>query len=66
MEISTSKDFSDATAHSIDLEVEALVKKSEERTLALLQEKRTQLDALANALVDHETVTTEEIQQLIA
>lgn len=66
MEIATSKDFSDATAHSIDLEVEALVKRSEERTLAILQEKRSQLDALANALVDHETVTTEEIQQLIA
>ena len=65
MEIATSKDFSDATAHSIDLEVEALVKKSEERTLALLQEKRAQLDALADALVDHETVTAEEIEQLI-
>ncbi|MBA57278.1 MAG: cell division protein FtsH [Pseudomonadales bacterium] len=65
MEIATSKDFSDVTAHTIDLEVEALVKKSEQRTLALLNEKRTQLDALANALVDHETVTAEEIQQLI-
>ncbi|RLT98102.1 ATP-dependent zinc metalloprotease FtsH [Ketobacter sp.] len=65
MEIAAPKDFSDATAHSIDLEVEALVKKSEERTLNLLRDKRAQLDALAAALMDHETVSAEEIERLI-
>ena len=65
MEIASTKDFSDVTAHTIDLEVEALVKKSEERTLSLLLDKRDQLDALANALVDHETISADEIQQLV-
>lgn len=65
MEIATSKNFSDSTAHSIDLEVEELVKKSEQRTLQLLMEKRRQLDQLAAALVDHETLATEEITRLV-
>jgi len=65
MEIASTKDFSDATAHTIDLEVEALVKRSEQRTEKMLQEKRRQLDALADALVDHETLSAEEVRQLM-
>ncbi|MCP5019482.1 MAG: ATP-dependent zinc metalloprotease FtsH [Ketobacter sp.] len=65
MEIATSHDFSDTTAHTIDLEVEALVKKSEQRTEQLLKEKRRQLDTLAEALIAHETLGADEIQALL-
>lgn len=65
MEMATSKDFSDVTAHTIDLEVESLIKKSEERTLQILRDKRRDLDALAEALMANETVSAEEIRQLI-
>ena len=63
--MATSKDFSDVTAHTIDLEVESLIKKSEERTLQILRDKRRDLDALAEALMANETVSAEEIRQLI-
>lgn len=65
MEIASSKDFSDVTAHTIDLEVEALIKKSEQRALQLLSDRRPQLDALAKALLASETITADEIKQLI-
>jgi len=65
MEMTMSKDFSDATAHAIDEEVEALVKKSELRALQLLQEKRAVLESLATALLQNETLSAEEIEKLI-
>ncbi|MDY6918779.1 MAG: ATP-dependent zinc metalloprotease FtsH [Pseudomonadota bacterium] len=65
MEMAISREFSDVTAHAIDLEVEALVKRSEQRAEKVLQQKRRQLDALAEALVAHETLSADEIKALV-
>ncbi len=66
MEMATAKEFSDATAHTIDEEVAKLIKKSEHRSQTLLSEKRVQLDALAQALISQETLSIDEIRQLLA
>jgi cell division protease FtsH len=65
MEMATNKEFSDATAHTIDMEVESLVRRSEERTLNLLKEKRVDLDKLAHALVANETLSVDEVNALL-
>ena len=59
------KDFSDETAHAIDMEVESLVKTAEQKTINLLQAHREQLDTLANELLRHETLGADEVQALL-
>ncbi len=49
-------EFSERTAQSIDEEVRRLLNESEQRVHVTLTEKRAQLDALAAALLEHETV----------
>jgi cell division protease FtsH len=65
MEMAQPKDFSDATARLIDEEVETLVKRSEARTLQTLQQHRADLDKLADELIAHETLSVEEVKQLL-
>ena len=65
MEMSMPKDFSDETAHAIDMEVESLVKTAEQKTINLLQAHREQLDTLANELLHHETLGADEVQALL-
>ena len=65
MEMSLPKNFSDQTAHAIDKEVEKLVKSTELSTLSLLQEHRHQLDKLATELVDHETLSAAQVNDLL-
>ena len=48
--------YSDATAELIDKEVEALVREAAQRAEAVLQANRTQLDKLAKALLEEETL----------
>lgn len=65
MEMSMPKDFSDETAHAIDVEVETLVKNTEQKTLALLQEHREHLDVLAASLIQNETLGADEVRALL-
>lgn len=65
MEMSMPQDFSDETAHAIDVEVERLVKQTEKNTLALLQNHREQLTILADKLVVSETLSAEEVRVLL-
>ncbi len=66
MEMAQPKDFSDATARLIDEEVEALVKRSESRTLDILQQNRQHLEKLAEELIAHETLTVDEVRGLLS
>jgi len=65
MEMTQPKDFSDQTAHLIDEEIRELVTRSDTETYQLLSNNRAQLDLLANALLDHETLEQEEIEHLL-
>ncbi|MDR1890568.1 MAG: ATP-dependent zinc metalloprotease FtsH [Puniceicoccales bacterium] len=55
-EISRSQNYSELTAQKIDSEVVALVEAGYRRAFKILQEKRTILDKLAEALLKYETV----------
>jgi cell division protease FtsH len=54
--ISQGRSYSDATAAEIDREVRALVEAAHKEALRILGEKRTQLDRLAEELLDSEVV----------
>jgi cell division protease FtsH len=48
--------WSDATREAVDAEVRRIVEESHDRVLRLLSEQRDKLDALALALLEHETL----------
>lgn len=65
-EIAQPRDFSEYTARIIDNEVGVLVRDIEKKIAALLAGHRPQLDALAEALLESETLESAEIQAIIA
>jgi cell division protease FtsH len=54
--LSQNRNYSEQTAARIDAEVSKLVQESYDETIRLLEENRDKLDALANALLEHEVV----------
>jgi cell division protease FtsH len=56
-----SKPFSEETAEAIDAEVHRIIRESHDEAKHLLTTYRKQLDALADALLDRETLNEEEI-----
>jgi cell division protease FtsH len=65
-ELLLRKDYSEHTAELIDEEVARLVRDNEQRTLDTLSRHRDQLDAIAAALQERETLTDKDIHQLLA
>lgn len=64
-EMAQPKDFSDYTAKVIDEEITRIVSEAEEKARNLLKENRNKLDAIAHALLVHETLTSDEIDRLV-
>ncbi len=64
-EISEQRDFSEETARLIDEEVRALITKMEKKAHDTLTPNRKKLDSLAQALMKHETLSNEEIDDLL-
>ena len=60
------RDYSDETARVIDEEVERILREQEERCRQTLREFRPGLDAVAAALLEHETIDGAEVKRLIA
>ncbi|HEY8519940.1 MAG TPA: ATP-dependent zinc metalloprotease FtsH [Gammaproteobacteria bacterium] len=56
--------FSEETARQIDAEVQKIVRECHEEARRLLTEHRRELDALAAALLERETLDEEEIRQV--
>ena len=63
-EISEQRDYSEAIAEQIDHEVRKLVDDSYKQALAILKKYRTELDAVANKLLEVETLTREEFEKI--
>jgi cell division protease FtsH len=57
--------LSEATQQTIDSEVRRLVAEGYETAKRILTEKRRQLDIIANALLEYETLTGEELKGLL-
>lgn len=60
-----SKSYSDDTARTFDIESQAILMKTEERVTKVLVEYRKGLDAIGDALVEHEEISGEEVSRLV-
>ena len=65
-DIASDRDFSDATAATIDDEVRLLVDEAYTRAKDVLVSNRSILDKIAAMLVEKETVDAEELQEILA
>jgi cell division protease FtsH len=61
-EMTQQRDFSEHTAQIIDDEISNLLKHIEQEIGTLLEQHRPQLESLANALLEKETLEAAEIQ----
>lgn len=64
--ITHERPYSDATAQEIDKEVEQLIKEAAKRAEAVLQQNRTVLDKLKDALLEKETLEEDEAAEIMA
>ena len=60
-----TRDYSDRTAHVIDEEIERILREQMDRCRETLREYRHGLDLVARALLEHETISGEEVNRLI-
>ncbi|HAL17647.1 MAG TPA: cell division protein FtsH [Anaerolineaceae bacterium] len=63
-EISEQRDYSEAVAEQIDREVRRLVSEAHDRAKAILSEHRDKLDAVAQKLLEVETLTKDEFEAI--
>ena len=63
-EMTQQRDFSEHTAQIIDNEISNLLKHIEQDITALLEQHRTQLESLARALLEKETLEADEIRAI--
>ena len=59
------KDYSEQTANMIDQEIRAIVDSELERSRKLLRENREKLESLAGALLEFETLDSEQVDILL-
>jgi len=64
-DMTSTRDFSEDTAATIDVEVSELVDVAYRRATKVLSDNRTVLDEMAKMLVERETIDTEDIQDLL-
>lgn len=63
-EISEQRDYSEAVAQQIDREVRKIVDDSYKQALDILKKYRTELDAVANKLLEVESLTRDEFEKI--
>lgn len=64
--VTQNKNMSEDTARLVDAEIKRLVTESYEGTQKLLKEKNKEWETLAQALMEYETLTGDEIKQVLA
>lgn len=64
-EIAQHQDYSEETAQAIDGEVKRIITNSYNRAKKILEDNLTQLHAVANALLERETLDREDIETLL-
>jgi len=60
-----TRDYSDDTARVIDEEVQQILTDQEARCRKLLTEHRSALDLIAQSLLEHETISGDEVRRLV-
>ncbi|NUS99752.1 MAG: ATP-dependent metallopeptidase FtsH/Yme1/Tma family protein [Sphingomonas sp.] len=64
--VNRQKNMSNETAQAIDKEIRRIVEQGYDRAKTLLEEHREQLETLAKALLEYETLSGDEIKTLMA
>ena len=64
-ELTVPKDFSEHTAEIIDEEIHDIVESMEKKAIKMLSENRTKLDALAEGLLENETLEKSQIDWIL-
>ncbi len=64
-DMNATRDFSEDTAATIDVEVSELVDTAYKRATKVLSDNRVVLDEMASMLIERETIDTEDIQDLL-
>ncbi|MCQ2403160.1 MAG: ATP-dependent zinc metalloprotease FtsH [Lentisphaeria bacterium] len=64
-EITRSEDFSPETAREIDMEIRRIVDEQKARATNILTEHRADLEKLANALLEKETMNAQQVYELL-
>lgn len=64
-EMSEARDFSEETARLIDEEVRRMIQEMADKAAHLLESNRDKLDGLAEALLEHESLSREEIDEIL-
>jgi cell division protease FtsH len=65
-DLTSTPDYSDEVAASIDLEVRALIEAAHGAAGRVLVENRLVLDRIASELIQHETLEAEQVQAILA
>jgi cell division protease FtsH len=66
MSVARTQNVSEATAQKIDIEIRRLVEEGHDEARRILEEKRGDLEVLAKGLLEFETLTGDEIRNLLA
>jgi len=64
-EVTQQQDYSESTAEEIDREVKSLVVESYNRSKELISENKDKLEAMADALLERESLDGDEIQMIL-
>jgi cell division protease FtsH len=64
-EMAEPRDFSEETARLIDEEVRRIIQDMEKEAVQILESHRDKLDILAESLLHHETISRQEIDELL-
>lgn len=64
-DLGVSRAYSEATAEAIDGEVKQLIQHAYERAKELIIANRTQMEALAKALLDYETLDARQAEEIV-
>ncbi len=64
--VTKNQNMSEETAKLVDAEIKRLVTEGHDKAVALLQEKKKEWELLAQALIEYETLTGDEIKQVLA
>lgn len=64
-EIAETRDFSEGTARIIDEEVQRILGEAESSAIRILNEKRIELDRIAEALLIHEELDRDQVEKLM-
>jgi cell division protease FtsH len=64
-ELTESRDFSEHTARLIDEEIKSIVGKMEQKAEETLGDNRDSLEVLTEQLLEHETLTKEEVDKIL-